>query len=293
VEPNQFLNAARWLSKRGMHVFPLMPGTKVPAVRADWEGCATTDLEQIDRWWGTGRCNVAVATGPSGLVVVDLDVSAEGNGPNGRETLRAIAEKASDSLPVRTMTVSTPSGGEHLYFRAPAGITFTNTAGRLGPLIDTRAVGGYVVAPGSQIARKPYRLTCIDAPAPMPGWLVDALRPRSRPVPSLPTGTHLSRGYVQAAIAGEAARVAEAPVGRRNAALFIAAAHLSRFVAAGQLRAGDVHAALRAAADRHVGTAGFTDAEVFRTIESGLRRASPTSTRPVPSGVSSRGRALP
>ncbi len=289
---NTLLNAALWLARHNMHVFPLRPGTKVPAVRADWEGCATTDINQIHRWWATGRSNVAIATGRSNLVVVDLDVAGEHVGPDGRDTLRAAADKAGGTVPARTMTVSTPSGGEHIYFRAPAGLALTNTAGRIGARVDTRAIGGYVVAPGSVIGRKSYRLTCIDDPAPLPSWLVDLLRPRPMKLTSGPIGAARSRAYVQAAVAGEAARVAEAPVGRRNAVLFLAAARLGRFVAGGELRAGDVHGVLRAAADRHVGTAGFSEAEIFRTIESGLRRASSASARPSAPTAPARGRTL-
>ena len=54
--------------------------------------------------------------------------------------------------PADTCTVATPSGGLHLYYRAPAeDERLRNTAGTLGWKVDTRAHGGYVVAPGSVV----------------------------------------------------------------------------------------------------------------------------------------------
>ena len=51
----------------------------------------------------------------------------------------------------------------------------------LGWLIDTRAHGGYVVAPGSYVAQDdgsgPYTVICNSAPAPLPEWLCGLLNP--------------------------------------------------------------------------------------------------------------------
>jgi hypothetical protein len=55
------------------------------------------------------------------------------------------------------MVVSTPSGGWHIYYRDPEG-TIRNTAGRIVKGIDTRAGGGYVVAPGSILPSGEYKL---------------------------------------------------------------------------------------------------------------------------------------
>ena len=53
-----------------------------------------------------------------------------------------------------TFTVSTPSGGEHRYFSVPKGTALKNSVIRLGPGVDVRANGGYVVAPGSELIGK-------------------------------------------------------------------------------------------------------------------------------------------
>lgn len=279
------MRAALALAERGMAVFPLRPGTKRPAVRRDWEGCATTSVEQIERWWYRSPYNIGVATGPSKLVVVDLDApsrraSAE---RHGRQVLADLAAEVGVEIPRETFTVVTPGGGQHLYFRAPEERAFTNTAGRLGLHIDTRAVGGYVVGPGSRIADRTYRATVVAAPAPLPSWLSERLRP-CMPLP-VDTDARQHPAYVEAAVRNEVSRVTEAPTGRRNFLLFRAAASLARFVPDGMITENDIRRSLVAASARHIGVDGFTAQEVTRTIESGLRRGR--------GGGMNRGTALP
>src|SRR5690606_18675731 len=113
--------------------------------------------------WSRAPYNVGLATGPSGLCVLDLDAPKPGEPvpPElarqgvrcGEDMLAVVAERAGQPVPNETLTVRTPSGGLHLYFTAPDGVQLRNTAGErgngLGWKIDTRAWGGYVVAPGS------------------------------------------------------------------------------------------------------------------------------------------------
>jgi hypothetical protein len=81
---------------------------------------------------------VGIATG-NGLLVIDID-------PRHGGSLAALAGLVDLE---HVSTVETGSGGWHLYFRYDAGVTLRNTAGKLGDGIDTRARGGYVVAPPS------------------------------------------------------------------------------------------------------------------------------------------------
>ncbi|MEI5528359.1 bifunctional DNA primase/polymerase, partial [Streptomyces brasiliscabiei] len=88
-----------------------------------------------------------------GLVVVDLDVpkdqdNSSADAPDGATTFKALCERTGHTVP-DTYRTRTASGGQHLYFTAPAGVRLGNTAGTLAPLVDTRAWGGYVVATGS------------------------------------------------------------------------------------------------------------------------------------------------
>jgi hypothetical protein len=216
---------------------------------------ATTDPELIYGAWTARPYNIGLATGPAGLVVVDLDRPKDGNSekgtPCGVTTFRALCERAGQPVP-HTRTIRTASGGRHLYFTAPAGVELRNTAGRLGPLIDTRAHGGYVVAPGSTTPAGTYEVTDPAPVAPLPAWLTAALAPspvatrRAVPVPVL---DGVLPAYVQAALDNERCNVATAAQGQRNSALVRAARALGRFVAAGQLSRAEVEEALSGAAE--------------------------------------------
>ena len=65
-------------AERGWHVFPITPGAKKPPVIDRWETRASTDPDQIHRWWRHIPHSIGIATGPSGLVVVDLDTRKHG-----------------------------------------------------------------------------------------------------------------------------------------------------------------------------------------------------------------------
>ena len=150
------------------HVFPCMPGDKRPAVNK-WEQRASTDY----RDWPSPRHNTGIACGPSHLVVLDLDTHGTGapDVRSGRDALIKLCEQAGQPWPA-THTVRTPSGGWHLYFQAPDGVEIRNSVARIGPMIDVRACGGYVLSAGSVIGGRAYT-TLDDCPAaPLPSWIV-------------------------------------------------------------------------------------------------------------------------
>lgn len=141
-------DAALRAAASGLYVFPCTPRGKTPAIRA-WEQAATRDPGQINRWWTKGApYNIGAATGPSNLVVIDLDQGRGDPAPepftgarNGRDVLAMLAERAGQPAPFDTATVATATGGLHLYYRAPRGVQLRNTAGTLGFRIDSRAQG--------------------------------------------------------------------------------------------------------------------------------------------------------
>lgn len=61
-------------------VFPLSEGNKTPLIgkKRGGNGCldATTDPEQVKRWWTTyPNANIGIATGEkSGVIVIDVDI---------------------------------------------------------------------------------------------------------------------------------------------------------------------------------------------------------------------------
>ena len=178
--------AADDYGQRGWRVIPIAPkgavpkaSGKFPAGFGAWQNKATTDPETIRRWWCeeyTGY-GIGIATGSeSGVFVVDVDVS---NGKAGDDTLDAL-ESEHGTLPL-TYEVVTGSGGTHRYFRYPDGVAIRNDAGkRLGPGIDIRGEGGFVVAPPTihPEAGERYEVEVLsaDEPAEAPSWLIDLVR---------------------------------------------------------------------------------------------------------------------
>lgn len=278
--PGDRHQAAALAASDGYYVFPLHPRSKVPAIRR-WEEAATRDHALIARWWQTGLRNIGIATGPSSLVVLDLDVSHNDPPPpwagarDGHDVLTRIAAAAGHTVP-RTRTVTTPSGGRHLYFHAPDDRELRNTAGRLGWRVDTRAAGGYVVAPGSTLPTGHYELLDDIPVAQLPGWLLTALTPTSTPaVPPRPDVAERPAprdraAYLAAIVAGECHDVATAGVGRRHHTLLRAARTLGRLVGSDTLAESVARDALTAAARGYTGVEGYTAQHVDRDITDGL-----------------------
>ena len=184
--------AAMEAARRGWAVFPCRPGDKRPAV-PDWERRACADPERVGRYWPSAHHNIGLACGPSRLVVIDLDTHSplpeDWRLPgvhDGRDVLALLAEWAGQPWPV-TYTVKTPTGGLHLYYAAPDGPEIRNSAGKIGPLIDVRGGGGYVLAAGSVLDERAYpgnpgcrelvtggrayEVADDSDPEPLPAWL--------------------------------------------------------------------------------------------------------------------------
>ena len=255
---------------RGWSFTPLRG--KVPTRRA-WTKAPRETLEEALVWAAAG--NVGLRTGKaSGVFVIDVD-------PGG--------DAAALDLPP-TVTAMTGRGGTHLYFVHPGHLG--NSAGRLGPHIDTRGDGGQVVFPGSihpdtgasyewVAGSEPWTAALAALPA--------AVLKRLKPSPARPA-TSTSRpsavlipAYAMAAWRGEQAAVRAAPVGERNATLNTAALKLGQLVGAGALARQDVEVALRDAA-RDV---GLEDREIAATIRSGIEAgiADPRQATPRPSAT--------
>jgi putative DNA primase/helicase len=105
---------------------------------------ASTESGQIRNWWRRWpNSNVAVVTGSdAGIWVLDNDPGREG------EAAIAHLEATVGDLPP-TWCVETGGGGLHLWFRHPSEL-LRSSVGVLGPGIDVRANGGYVIVPPSR-----------------------------------------------------------------------------------------------------------------------------------------------
>ncbi|MFF7371955.1 bifunctional DNA primase/polymerase [Streptomyces tricolor] len=280
------LASALLAAERGWPVIPLHPGSKRPAGHPERscpgtgrcagghrtpEQRATTDPELIRAAWARAPYNVGIATGPAGLLVVDLDVCKPGEeegAPDGAASLQALCERAGEQLPP-TYQVRTPSGGRHLYFTAPPGGKLPSSVNRLGPHIDTRAWGGYVVAPGSTTPDGTYEVLD-DAPvAALPHWLTQLLAEPARPAAVAPAPLLIHEAVTRrarTALERETAAVAAAKKGGRNNRLLEGARALGRFIAWGEIPRDVVEEAFQAGGE----AAGLPAAECRATIRSAL-----------------------
>lgn len=274
---------AAYAAKRGWRVFPLRPGDKRPLV-AEWEQRASADPAYVAEHWPKQSVGYGVACGPSGLVVVDLDVPKQGQEPpaewalpgvtEGSDVLAVLAERAGVGLDLTTQVANTPSGGQHWYYRAPDDFPVRNSAGALGWLVDVRAQGGYVVGPGSVVGGRTYEVVVDADPQQLPAWLAELLRPaaaasRPRPGPVLampPDGTSRGVRYSHAVLRGELEAVLLAAQGTRNSTLNRAAHAVARKC----VGMADPAAVERALVDAGVAV-GLPEREAVATVRSGLR----------------------
>lgn len=155
---------------------------------------ATTDTEIVAKWWTKWPdANIGIATGTtSGLLVLDVDPRHGGD-----DSLDALVDQHGP-LP-DTVGSMTGGGGWHTYFEYTGAEPIRNSAGKLGPGLDIKSVGGYVVAPPSRhISGGNYEWELSSHPddtplAPPPQWLVKALSHNGEPVKSGRDGGNLPR----------------------------------------------------------------------------------------------------
>jgi hypothetical protein len=275
--------AALGHSRRGWVLVPLKPGTGMPARK--WKNLARTPPGSVAAHWPGPTYNPGILTGPSGLVVTDLDdadahdtkIPAEWAAlgvTHGSEVLAVLADRAKAVIPA-TYTVTTPRGGKHLYFAAAAQTEVRNSSGKVGPAIDIRGRGGLVVGAGSVREGRAYEVLDDRDPVPLPGWLAElAARPVTRGVDvtrdARGHGNSDVRGYAAAALRGEIDILLATGRGQRNSQLNRSAYSLGTLVGAGMLTKADVTGALMDAA---VGIGLVDDdgrGQCERTIASGL-----------------------
>jgi hypothetical protein len=276
-----FVTAALpYVEKLRWSVFLLAPLGKEPFVpkRHGGNGVhdATRDPEQIRAW---GRMcphgNIGIACGEaSGIVVLDVDPR---NG--GDATIRALAVK--HSFP-RTPRARTGNGGWHLFFRYQPGIR--GSARKLGPGVEVKSTGGYIVAPPSFTGPSDagrgglyvWEVSPFEVPPPpLPAWLVEMLLPPpKRTSPSFTSDAH--GGDFE----GAARFLERTPSGNRHHVLYWATCCAGEVVDSRAISEQDAIRRLTEAAT----AAGMTGAdeviEVRRTIQDGLKRGRENGGKP-------------
>ncbi|WP_293964605.1 phage/plasmid primase, P4 family [Sphingomonas sp.] len=309
--------AAIAFARRGWFVFPCNVQNGRPLVGGDRDDDgnviknsgglhkATRDEAQIEAWWRRWPvAQIGLHSGVSGLLHLDFDPRVDETvDPETGEVLAdtwtvdrlkaALLAQMGEALPA-TLTSVTPSGGEHHWFRMPAGEPIGNR-GNLPKHIDVRGQGGYIIAPpserigdlaqGGKKGPGPYRWLHGDwadpsAVAEAPASLVRILRDRSKAVadrpsrPRPPSAATIAgdvdddvRKYALAALDGECRDIQTAASGQRNARLNEGAFKVATLVAAGALSEVVARSSIEAAARANPG--GDDERQLIATIDSG------------------------
>lgn len=158
------LERAQWIADKGISVFIVNANSKRPLGGHSWMSRHTTDPQQIADWFDMEPdCNYGVWLRDH-YAVIDLDVKHDTDGTSGITAFEEICvENGIEDflMELDTLTIHTPSGGYHLYFRTPFKVANKNT---FPNLIDVRGAVGYVVGPGSRIGAGEYEVMNEDAP---------------------------------------------------------------------------------------------------------------------------------
>jgi hypothetical protein len=212
--------AAVRYANQGIGVFPLRPRDKKPYGRTEGLKSATRDVETVRGWW-SGRAalplkadetdrrpvtagpgaNIGIATGAmAGFWVLDLD---------GEEAEAGLAALIAVHGPLPDTVEQSTGKGRHLCFAWNPAAPIRNSASKIGPKIDVRGEGGYIVAPPSiHPSGRQYAWTPGHAPgetpfAAAPDWLVTLALPAQAPVQA-------ARAHQRVVIEGRATRYGEA-----------------------------------------------------------------------------------
>jgi DnaB-like helicase C terminal domain/Bifunctional DNA primase/polymerase, N-terminal/Primase C terminal 1 (PriCT-1) len=208
VMGKQLLESALRYAALGWPVFPLSPRSKIPYPGSEGFKEATTDKVTITSWWSRQpESNIGIPTAKHRWV---LDVDKRSGGFETLEELEAKYNK----LP-NTIRQVTGSGGRQ-YFFCNSPIDIRNSAGKLGPGLDVRGIGGYVVVPPSiHPSGNPYDWDGMDEiedqkMLPAPQWLIKLLHQTEKHKPADDGLAPIPEGQRESYLVGQAGRLRNA-----------------------------------------------------------------------------------
>lgn len=150
------MTAALELAGRGLPVFPVSTD-KNPVIRTGFKAASTDPAAVVRMFRHPAAALIGVPTGEaSGVDVLDLDPA------HGADTWHAANAYR---LPL-TRAHRSRSGGLHLLFMHAPGVR--NSQSRIGPGVDVRGAGGYIIVPPSP----GYSVHTVAPIAPWPSWLL-------------------------------------------------------------------------------------------------------------------------
>lgn len=154
---------ARHFASKGFPIFPVVENTKRARIK-DWPNLATTDLAQIGAWWEEWpNDNIGFYTNE--FIVIDVDPRK-----GGLESLNTLTMV--EDFP-KTARHRTQGDGAHIIYAAPDGRPLKGGNDKLGPGLDIKARGGYILLPGSEIDGRGYFAMNESLVNLAPPWLVE------------------------------------------------------------------------------------------------------------------------
>ena len=317
VDKRHHLELALSLSRAGFYVFPAREAdarwqakngdgstreevrhVKSPYSNKDLgltRGCldATRDPAVIKKWWAKWPfALVAIACGPSGIVVLDPDRHGPLDGVTAWEEL-----KSRHDYDVSFCSVTlTANDGLHIIFKTPKGTEITNSPGALdGTGIDVRGNGGYVIAQGSVLPdgrmwrSDPGHIPLVDIARTedlpeLPAFLIKLIsQPRAaHPVkangeqrPTIATTDSRGRALARKALAEAEDYISSlTPGSDRSTKLFARAADLGSMAARGWTDEAESRAVLRRACEKNGLIADYSESKFEGAFTNGFAKGS-------------------
>jgi hypothetical protein len=293
------MDAARLYISRGWSIHPVHTTTdkssrnyKKPEITA-WQKPHPQDFTNplwLEKYWGGAKDQpiqmIGIATGHiSGFFVLDVDC---GDGKVGLQSLARLQDKYG-ALPA-TLTVRSPSGGYHYYFKMPSdpSIVIPDSQGKIGTNLDIRGDGGQIIAPPSMTdkgGRYSYEAPSV-AIADVDDWFIELVKKPSfktpipdndfRKVPSAVKGAPL-HWWVRAATDRLITELGETPEGERDNAVFSRSIRAGEFIKGGLIHYDDIRPRLVWASQQN--GVYYDNPEKYEdTIDRGLEQGMTTGT---------------
>lgn len=153
---------------------------------------ATTNLKRIARtWFKYPAAGIGLSIPPE-LIVIDCDVEKDSQKkpslydgkPNNlgiKSFQELVLECKISGNNLKTLSVKTQSGGRHLYYKMPDGVSsFSRTRAMEG--LDLKGYGGYVILPNSKGAHGKYEFLNLAEIRPIPESLLDWILKFKEPI---------------------------------------------------------------------------------------------------------------
>lgn len=136
------------------HGFECVPThDKIPRKGWKWKERRLKTDEDMIAFLDCYSLECGIPTGINGLVILDCDLNKETGEPQGRDNLIKLLGRDPAS---ETLTIRSPSGGLHYYFKVTDGSRYQTNTGKVAPSVDVRGYGGLIIAPWSITTKGQY-----------------------------------------------------------------------------------------------------------------------------------------